>query len=322
MYHCGYKLQPKIAVPCMMKSPGRQRCWSMRMAFLLAAVQCQGFLVRHHPFPPLGASSIISTSTQPRRPHKQPYPLPSPIFAVAVLAVATRDRSSSSSSNDNNNDRIITFANFWIATKAHWTQCETPLTPPTFTSKSNSSYHDVGHGIVRTSDHWTGQHGVYNIVDCHWTLDVPHEKGQVVSAYTPYEGIRKVVTKGRKTLRQRGITLEKRTEKVVLVKIPIDFTNFWRSTVAKFTACETPDREPDYRSKSGSAYWDDGDAVIRSSDHWSGQHGITRIVDCHWTIDQPFPRDQAVSARCMYDDFVKKKKKDGSKKVGWRKIGR
>ena len=72
----------------------------------------------------------------------------------------------------------------------------------------------------------------------------------------------------------------------------VDFGNFWRKTRANFTTCELPDRSPDFKSKGsgGSKYWDMGDHVVRHANHWSGQHGIGRIVDCEWTLDMSHRR--------------------------------
>ncbi len=89
----------------------------------------------------------------------------------------------------------------------------------------------------------------------------------------------------------------------------VDFGNFWRKTRANFTACETPDRSPDFKSKGsgGSKYWDMGDHVVRYSNHWSGQHGIGRIVDCEWTIDVSHNKKEYTTGLCRYEDFSKGK---------------
>ena len=252
-------------------------------------------------------------------------------FSFPAVATTTRtlfqSTTATATATASTDTREITFSNFWIATDANWTLCEAPneAISPNFTSKSGSSYYDLGHGIVRTSDHWTGQHGVYRIVDCQWRLNQEHIKGQNVSAYCSYEGFGKVLFRGRKTMKQRGIVLvprrESKRELIMTTPGNIDFTNFWRGTLATFTTCDVPDRDPDYKSKSGSVYWDEGDSVIRCSDHWSEQHGVIKIVDCHWTIDQPFKKRQPVSARCSYDDFVRRKKTETkNKRVGWRKL--
>eukprot|EP00547_Thalassionema_nitzschioides_P016235 CAMPEP_0194246872 /NCGR_PEP_ID=MMETSP0158-20130606/15698_1 /TAXON_ID=33649 /ORGANISM="Thalassionema nitzschioides, Strain L26-B" /LENGTH=178 /DNA_ID=CAMNT_0038982873 /DNA_START=256 /DNA_END=789 /DNA_ORIENTATION=+ len=87
----------------------------------------------------------------------------------------------------------------------------------------------------------------------------------------------------------------------------IDFGNFWRKTTANFTVCDEPaDRGPDFKSKGskGSKYWDMGTYVVRTSNHWSGQHGVGRIVDCTWTIDiVVHDKKQFVTGRCEFKDF-------------------
>ena len=61
------------------------------------------------------------------------------------------------------------------------------------------------------------------------------------------------------------------------------FENFFDSTRAEFVPCKPPDREPDFISAGRSVYWNTGNGVIRSSDHWSGQNGRVDIASCHWT---------------------------------------
>jgi hypothetical protein len=58
-----------------------------------------------------------------------------------------------------------------------------------------------------------------------------------------------------------------------------NFTNFHMATVADWCLCEIPDRDPDFVSYSGSAYWDLGDRVRRLSDHW----GI--VASCKWLME-------------------------------------
>lgn len=96
----------------------------------------------------------------------------------------------------------------------------------------------------------------------------------------------------------------------------VDFGNFWRKTRANYTACEKPDRHPDFKSKGsgGSKYWDMGDYVIRYSNHWSGQHGIGRIVDCEWAIDVNHDKKEYVTGMCRYEDFIKGKLSSEEKK--------
>lgn len=216
----------------------------------------------------------------------------------------------------------INFRNFWIGTVANYTSCEAPDREPNFESRSGSKYWNVNDTtVIRQSDHWTGQHGVRRIVDCVWTLDREHEFEEISTGQCSFDQFVKIKKKGRKTLRERGVEIKQKKEKVELVKINVTFANFWRSTEAHFEACNgVPDREPDFQSKSGSRYWDEGSSVIRLSDHWSGQQGITKIVDCRWTIDKQLKNREPVSAQCMYDNFVKRNKsKKGSKRT-WRKL--
>jgi hypothetical protein len=90
-------------------------------------------------------------------------------------------------------------------------------------------------------------------------------------------------------------------------KYYIDFSNFWRKTRANYTACETPSRRPDFKSRGsgGSKYWDMGDHVIRHSNHWTGQHGVGRIVDCEWSINIEYTKRSFVTGMCHYQDFVR-----------------
>lgn len=59
----------------------------------------------------------------------------------------------------------------------------------------------------------------------------------------------------------------------------IGFHNFHNNTIATFTPCHIPDRDPDFTSPSGSCYWDNGDRVIRAADHWGA-----RIKSCDWYL--------------------------------------
>mmetsp|Transcript_6341 Transcript_6341/g.9336 ORF Transcript_6341/g.9336 Transcript_6341/m.9336 type:complete len:169 (+) Transcript_6341:30-536(+) len=102
----------------------------------------------------------------------------------------------------------------------------------------------------------------------------------------------------------------------------IDFTNFWRRSIANFTICEKPLDKPDFESYGGSLYWDMGDYVCRYSDHWTGQHGVYYIKECLWRLDhgfeQPIP-NICVAARCNYSDFQMIKKKTMKKRNKWKK---
>jgi hypothetical protein len=74
------------------------------------------------------------------------------------------------------------------------------------------------------------------------------------------------------------------------------FGNFYRATVANFTACKIPPEPPDYKSESGSAYWDKKDRVIRWSDHWND------VASCRWQL---WNNDGEIGlcGECLYEDF-------------------
>lgn len=78
--------------------------------------------------------------------------------------------------------------------------------------------------------------------------------------------------------------------------------NFYVETVANWSRCEIPDREPDYVSFTGSAYWDYGDRVRRCSDHW----GI-KIASCSWYLDfKTYNGIDGLCGECYYEEFNKK----------------
>ena len=108
----------------------------------------------------------------------------------------------------------------------------------------------------------------------------------------------------RKTIAERNLTMSSHENHTGLV----DFGNFWRKTQANFTSCERPSHDPLFVSKSGSAYWDLGNEVVRLSNHWTGQNGISKIVDCYWTIDIEHDNKEFVCGRCQYVDFIPRKK--------------
>jgi hypothetical protein len=207
-----------------------------------------------------------------------------------------------------------------MATIANYTACDAPDRSPDFESKSGSKYWEEGKRVIRQSDHWSGQHGCYRIVDCLWFINQEHDFEETLTGECAFDDFGKKKRKGRKTLRERGVVVDVKQEKMELVKIKIDFDNFWRSTQAHFVSHEYPkDREPGFRSKSGSVYWDDGDGVIRRSDHWTGQFGVTQIVDCRWTIDTAQTMvKQPISGKCLYEDFAKRRRKR-TKQVSWRR---
>lgn len=78
-----------------------------------------------------------------------------------------------------------------------------------------------------------------------------------------------------------------------------NFKNFFISTIANFIACKIPERNPDYISISGSAYWDEGDKVIRWSDHWG------RVASCTWQL---WGDEDYSCGECDYLDFRRNSK--------------
>ena len=83
----------------------------------------------------------------------------------------------------------------------------------------------------------------------------------------------------------------------------ITFQNFHDRTRAAFTACQAPDRAPDFVSDSGSKYWDCGESVVRSADHWSAEE-CGDLRSCNWSRSEDpeyFGKDRA--GFCQYADF-------------------
>ncbi len=78
-----------------------------------------------------------------------------------------------------------------------------------------------------------------------------------------------------------------------------NFDTFHEETFGDFTPCDTPRRAPDYVSASRSAYWDLGDRVVRSSDHWG------RVRRSLWLIEGLRARGAPITASCAYDAFAR-----------------
>ena len=78
--------------------------------------------------------------------------------------------------------------------------------------------------------------------------------------------------------------------------------NFFMGTKATFVPCDEPNREPDYVSNSGSAYWYDESGVIRSSNHWG-----SGVASCDWYMDgievSSFNWMADMSGFCAWDSF-------------------
>lgn len=89
---------------------------------------------------------------------------------------------------------------------------------------------------------------------------------------------------------------------------------FGVTTTANFTTCSKPTRPPDFSSPALSEYWDEGDYLVRHSDHWSGQHSVLSIKKSIWTIDtlQNEVKD-FLTGECNYRDFERYKKKERKK---------
>lgn len=86
----------------------------------------------------------------------------------------------------------------------------------------------------------------------------------------------------------------------------IGFENFHIRTRAAFRPCVTPYREPDFVSPGRSVYWDLGDRVVRSSDHWSGQNGCEEIGGCVWTFEGACRTGAWEAGECPYPGFTRR----------------
>jgi hypothetical protein len=107
----------------------------------------------------------------------------------------------------------------------------------------------------------------------------------------------------------------------VIANATIDFRNFWLRSIGNFTVCEPPERYPDHESCSGSLYWDEGDHIVRLSDHWTGQFGVGPIKECRWylTDSERILPNVNVVARCNYEDLLMIRKKTMKKRKKWKK---
>lgn len=75
--------------------------------------------------------------------------------------------------------------------------------------------------------------------------------------------------------------------------------------MAVWTPCGRPTREPDFVSDGWdpSVYWNDGDAVIRDSNHWSGSRDIGDIGGCWWRLAGGFSGEGRAAGRCPFGAF-------------------
>lgn len=89
--------------------------------------------------------------------------------------------------------------------------------------------------------------------------------------------------------------------------VEYDFHNFHNGTFGVWHVVQTPEREPDFISESGSCYWDLAHGVVRLADHW-----LFRVRSCCWLLsgpDGPYSYNEYgcdVSAYCAYSDFRRK----------------
>ena len=87
--------------------------------------------------------------------------------------------------------------------------------------------------------------------------------------------------------------------------------NYFLFTKATFVECEKPKDTADYQSEGGSSYWmgsdENGDFVIRASDHWCRYYHPNdrkmklfraRIRSCTWNIIIPPPFIETETMRC------------------------
>lgn len=65
----------------------------------------------------------------------------------------------------------ISFETFHTRTRALFRPCDPPPREPDFISTGRSVYWDIGTGVVRASDHWSGQNGCGEIGGCVWAYE-------------------------------------------------------------------------------------------------------------------------------------------------------
>lgn len=94
---------------------------------------------------------------------------------------------------------------------------------------------------------------------------------------------------------------------------------FYIASVAQWLQCDTPEREPDYKSGQGSSlseYWFDAQGVVRRSNHWFA------VAFCYWpfvglpqeyaTVDfRPHPKYKA------HNSFVQGKLSHVTARAEW-----
>lgn len=106
----------------------------------------------------------------------------------------------------------ITFDNFWIQTVANYTECDKPDRPPDFSSKGGSMYWNEDKGVIRCSDHWSGQLGCGMIKDCYWSIDVHQvKKNQFLTGRCDFATFVKAKKRSMKkwSVRNKNLTLSR-----------------------------------------------------------------------------------------------------------------
>jgi hypothetical protein len=84
---------------------------------------------------------------------------------------------------------MINFDNFFDRTIAQFTPSPLPYREPDFVSASGSAYWNIGHAVIRASDHWAGQHGCTGQASCIWSLSqqiAPGAWGNGIAEYAAF----------------------------------------------------------------------------------------------------------------------------------------
>lgn len=73
------------------------------------------------------------------------------------------------------------FVSFKDATRAIFAPCDPPSRKPDHESDSGSQYWNVGNGVVRKSNHWSGIRGCEDIRSCWWEIETEnkHQLGEL-----------------------------------------------------------------------------------------------------------------------------------------------
>lgn len=150
---------------------------------------------------------------------------------------------------------------------------------------------DTSHGVAGASKGWPGRaiHHRYHSFHCHWG-----RKNKFMDEWDDiYRPSSAVDNDSQQQQQERSASY-------------FDFSNFYTKTTATFVPYDTvPSRPHDFRSSSGSMYWDTGNGVIRESHHWTGQHGVGQIKDCRWYLDESHEKNETKVGYCPYDGFTR-----------------